>query len=193
MQRRRWILGTLQNMDKFPFWHKFKIGFKLASYFMGFVSGIVSTILYIITVVPLFIASIQILIDKLEYNPLTWIQYIISSFFPTVFPEITNQINSINGNNIYNPVDLGSLSLLLLFPYIMWLLSYQIGLTLNLRYNNFTLLKKITFHSYALILSLILGLIETFPAFIAILEYQLRKRIKSMEGIPNYDFYVVNK
>jgi len=44
-----------------------------------------------------------------------------------------------------------------------------------------------------LILSLILGLIETFPAFIAILEYQLRKRIKSMEGIPNYDFYVVNK
>ncbi|HLN34091.1 MAG TPA: glycosyltransferase family 2 protein [Nitrososphaeraceae archaeon] len=193
MQRRRWILGTLQNMDKFPFWHKFKIGFKLASYFMGFVSGIVSTILYIITVVPLFIASIQILIDKLEYNPLTWIQYIISSFFPTVFPEITNQINSITSNNIYNPVDLGSLSLLLLFPYIMWLLSYQIGLTLNLRYNNFTLLKKITFHSYALILSLILGLIETFPAFIAILEYQLRKRIKSMEGIPNYDFYVVNK
>lgn len=193
MQRRRWILGTLQNMDKFPFWHKFKIGFKLASYFMGFVSGIVSTILYIITVVPLFIASIQILIDKLEYNPLTWMQYIISSFFPTVFPEITNQINSITGNNIYNPVDLGSLSLLLLFPYIMWLLSYQIGLTLNLRYNNFTLLKKITFHSYALILSLILGLIETFPAFIAILEYQLRKRIKSMQGIPNYDFYVVNK
>ena len=193
MQRRRWILGTLQNMNKFPFWHKFKIRFKLASYFMGFVSGIVSTILYIITVVPLFIASIQILIDKLEYNPLTWIQYIISSFFPTVFPEITNQINSINGNNIYNPVDLGSLSLLLLFPYIMWLLSYQIGLTLNLRYNKFTLLKKITFHSYALILSLILGLIETFPAFVAILEYQLRKRIKSMEGIPNYDFYVVNK
>ena len=193
MQRRRWILGTLQNMNKFPFWHKFKIRFKLASYFMGFVSGIVSTILYIITVVPLFTASIQLLIDKFEYNPLTWIQYIISSFFPTVFPEITNQINSINGNNIYNPVDLGSLSLLLLFPYIMWLLSYQIGLTLNLRYNKFTLLKKITFHSYALILSLILGLIETFPAFVAILEYQLRKRIKSMEGIPNYDFYVVNK
>lgn len=193
MQRRRWILGTLQNMNKFPFWHKFKIRFKLASYFMGFVSGIVSTILYIITVVPLFTASIQILIDKFEYNPLTWIHYIISSFFPTVFPEITNQINSINGNNIYNPVDLGSLSLLLLFPYIMWLLSYQIGLTLNLRYNKFTLSKKITFHSYALILSLILGLIETFPAFVAILEYQLRKRIKSMEGIPNYDFYVVNK
>ena len=193
MQRRRWILGTLQNMDKFPFWHKFKIGFKLASYFMGFVSGIVSTILYIITVVPLFIASIQILIDKLEYNPLTWIQYIISSFFPTIFPEITNQINSIIGNHNYNPVDLGSLSLLLLFPYIMWLLSYQIGLTLNLRYNKFTLLKKVSFHSYALILSLILGLIETFPAFVAILEYQLRKRIKSMQGIPNYDFYVVNK
>ncbi len=193
MQRRRWILGTLQNMNKFPFWHKFKIEFKLASYFMGFVSGIVSTILYIITVVPLFLASIQILVDKIEYNPLTWIQYIISSFFPTVFPEITNQINSITGNNIYNPVDLGSSSLLLLFPYIMWLLSYQIGLTLNLRYNNFTLLKKINFHFYALILSLVLGLIETFPAFVAILEYQLRKRIKSMEGIPNYDFYVVNK
>lgn len=193
MQRRRWILGSLQNINRFPFWHKFKLGFKLASYFMGFISGMLSTILYVSTFVPMVITSVQVLIEKSEYNPLTWGQYLISSFFPFVFPQTTNYLNSIAANHIYNPVDLGSFALLLLFPYIMWLLSYQIGLTLNLRYNNYRIVKRISLHSYALVLSILLGLLETFPAFVAILEYQVRKRVKTIEGLPNYDFYVVNK
>jgi egghead protein (zeste-white 4 protein) len=45
MQRRRWVLGSLQNMVRFPLIHKFKLMFKLVTYFMGFVSGVVSTIL----------------------------------------------------------------------------------------------------------------------------------------------------
>ncbi|MDX1372818.1 MAG: hypothetical protein R3321_10130, partial [Nitrososphaeraceae archaeon] len=159
----------------------------------GFISGMLSTILYVSTFVPMLITSFQVLIEKSEYNPLTWGQYIISSFFPFVFPETTNYLNSISANHIYNPVDLGSFALLLLFPYIMWLLSYQIGLTLNLRHNNYRIFKRISLHSYALFLSILLGLLETFPAFVAILEYQLRKRVKTIEGLPNYDFYVVNK
>src|ERR671922_1638234 len=52
MQRRRWILGSLQNIDKFPLIHKFKIMFKLSTYFLGFISGVTSTILYIYAQVP---------------------------------------------------------------------------------------------------------------------------------------------
>ena len=46
MQRRRWVLGSLQNMSKFPnLIHKFKVMFKLTTYFLGFISGIVSIFL----------------------------------------------------------------------------------------------------------------------------------------------------
>src|SRR5919206_604732 len=52
MQRRRWVIGSLQNMERFPFIHKFKLMFKLGTYFMGFVSGVVSTILYFHAYIP---------------------------------------------------------------------------------------------------------------------------------------------
>src|SRR5919197_433072 len=52
MQRRRWVLGSLQNINKFPIIHKFKMMFKLVTYFLGFVSGVTSTIFYIYTQVP---------------------------------------------------------------------------------------------------------------------------------------------
>jgi cellulose synthase/poly-beta-1,6-N-acetylglucosamine synthase-like glycosyltransferase len=60
MQRRRWVLGSLQNMVRFPLVHKFKLMFKLVTYFMGFVSGVVSTILYFYAYIPklLFVLSI---------------------------------------------------------------------------------------------------------------------------------------
>ena len=54
MQRRRWILGTLQNMHRFPIIHKFKLSFKLISYCMGFISGIASMTLFILTMLPRF-------------------------------------------------------------------------------------------------------------------------------------------
>src|SRR5207245_5131377 len=47
MQRRRWILGRLQNIDKFPLIHRFKVTFELITYFLVFVSGIISPILFI--------------------------------------------------------------------------------------------------------------------------------------------------
>jgi hypothetical protein len=194
MQRRRWILGSLQNIDKFPFWHRFKIAFKLTSYFMGFISGIATTILYVITFISMLPASIHILVDQNISNPMIWAQYIISSFFPSSFPEITLKINEMASNNSIYPIDIGPVSILLLFPYIMWLLSYQIGLFLNLKHTKkYPLSKKIILHIQAVFLSLVLGILETFPAFCSIIEYSLRNRRNAIKKIHNYDFYVISK
>jgi hypothetical protein len=195
MQRRRWILGSLQNIKKFPFWHRFKISFKLASYFMGFISGIATTILYVMTFIPMLTAAIQILVEQNNFNPLIWSQYILSSFFPSSFPEISIKINEMSSNSInFYPIDIGPISILLLFPYVMWLLSYQIGLFLNLKHNKkYPISKKIILHIQAIFFSLILGILETFPAFYAIIEYYFNNRTNTIKEKQYYDFYVINK
>jgi hypothetical protein len=162
---------------------------------MGFISGIATTILYFMTFIPMLTTSIKILIEQNNFNPLIWSQYIISSFFPSSFPEISLKINeiSINSTNFY-PIDIGPISILLIFPYVMWLLSYQIGLFLNLKHNKkYPISKKIILHIQAIFLSLVLGILETFPAFFAIIEYYFRKRINIIKEKQHYDFYVINK
>jgi hypothetical protein len=48
-------------------------------------------------------------------------------------------------------------------------------------------------HFQTLVLCPILGLIETFPAFFAIIEYGLKKNPANKRTNPVYDFYVINK
>ena len=139
--------------------------------------------------------SIQILIEHNNFNPLLWSQYIFSSFFPSSFPEISLKINEIsNSSTNFYPIDIGPISVLLVFPYIMWLLSYQIGLFLNLKHNKkYPISKKIILHIQAIFLSLVLGILETFPAFFSIIEYYIKKRINNIKEKQFYDFYVINK
>ena len=59
-QRRRWFLGTMQNLDKFPRWHRYKVMFKSVTLFLGFASGVASTALMIHTyLMPLFSLSMH--------------------------------------------------------------------------------------------------------------------------------------
>jgi len=95
--------------------------------------------------------------------------------------------SSINGSSPLDP----TLGLILLFPYIMWLFSYQLGLFLNIRYLKISLIKRIMLHLQTLSLSFIIGLLETFPAFWAMLEYYIRDKTNRMKII--YDFYVIKK
>ncbi len=39
MQRRRWVVGSLQNIDEFSCLHKLKVIYKLTTYFLGFAAG----------------------------------------------------------------------------------------------------------------------------------------------------------
>jgi beta-1,4-mannosyltransferase len=182
MQRRRWVLGSLQNISKFPLLHKFKMMFKLVTYFFGFVSGVASTILYIYTQVPKLLMLNEI---NQSVNPdaTLWIDKLMN-----IFSSQSIVHTFANGS----PIEVG-IGAMLLFTSIMWLLSYQIGLFLNLQYSKIGWPKKIFFHLQALVLCLVIGLIETFPAFWAMIEYSIKNKINKTKSIQIYDFYVINK
>src|SRR5215217_7208141 len=178
MQRRRWVLGSLQNMVRFPIVHKFKLMFKLVTYFMGFVSGVVSTILYFHTYIP----KLLLLLSINEFN------LDITSWFDTLIKIFSSEA-TMNASANASPLD-PMIGLILLFPYTVWLFSYQLGLFLNLRYSKISLIKRVMFHLQTLLLSFVIGLLETFPAFWAMLEYYIDKTSR-MKKI--HDFYVIKK
>jgi beta-1,4-mannosyltransferase len=181
-QRRRWFLGTMQNLDKFPRWHRYKVMFKSVTLFLGFASGVASTALLINAYIsPIFLQSLHgleaissaIMLLPSHVNPL-------SAFYSILFSTLTAP-----------PVEFAT-SAILTFATLVWLGSYQLGLFLNLRYSKITRSKKILLHLKTLFLCPVLGLIETFPAFWATIEYGVRKRQIS-ETVNVYDFYVINK
>jgi hypothetical protein len=64
----------------------------------------------------------------------------------------------------------------LLAAFCIWIASYQIGLYQNLKYTTMSSSKKASLHFQQLILSPLVGIIETFPAFFAIIEFYFLKR-----------------
>ena len=185
MQRRRWILGSLQNIDKFPLIHKFKIMFKLSTYFLGFISGVTSTILYIYAQVPqlVLLSSINEINQKVNLGIMPWFDKLLNIFSSQ---SIVHMLA--NGNPI--EVSVGSM---LLFTSIIWLLSYQMGLFLNLQYAKIGWPKRVLIHLQTLMLCVVVGIIETFPAFWAMIEYCIKNKTNKMKTIQVYDFYVINK
>ena len=181
-QRRRWFLGTMQNLDKFPRWHRYKVMFKSVTLFLGFASGVASTALMINAyILPLFSLSL--------HGPET-----LSSTI-TLFPSHLNPLSAFE-SILFSTLTAGPIefatSAILFFATLVWLGSYQLGLFLNLRYSKITRSKKMLLHLQTLVLCPVLGLIETFPAFWATIEYNVKKKQMS-ETVSVYDFYVVNK
>jgi beta-1,4-mannosyltransferase len=186
MQRRRWVLGSLQNMNKFPIIHKFKVMFKLSTYFLGFISGIVSIFLYFHLQFPKLLSLIP-LHDIFSQTNIV-----------DVGPKFTEVINTLSSESIFNTLSNGTateitIGLMLIFPYILWLFSYQMGLFLNLQYSEIASKKRVFMHLQTLVLSILIGLVETFPAFYAMIEYCIGKRKDKNSNIKIYDFYVIEK
>jgi beta-1,4-mannosyltransferase len=181
-QRRRWFLGTMQNLDKFPRWHRYKVMFKSLTLFLGFASGVASTALMIQAYIfPLF---------SLSTNELGIISSDIMSLPENLL--ITSAFSSIANSLLTTaPIELGTTAILL-FASLVWLGSYQLGLFLNLRYSKMKWAKKILLHLQTLFLCPVIGLVETFPAVWAIIEYNVKKKQMS-EKVSVYDFYVINK
>ena len=186
MQRRRWVLGSLQNMNKFPIIHKFKVMFKLSTYFLGFISGIISIFLY-------FHLQFPKLLNLIPLNDIFSQTNIVN-----VGPRINEAINTLSSESIFNTLSNGTateitIGLMLIFPYILWLFSYQMGLFLNLRYSEIASKKRVFMHLQTLVLSILIGLVETFPAFYAMIEYCIGKRKDKNSNVKIYDFYVIEK
>jgi beta-1,4-mannosyltransferase len=175
-QRRRWVLGTMQNLQKFPRWHRYKLMFKSVTYFLGFASAVASAAYSVHNYLPMLISP-----SYLNYNIVTWQTNISSLSLDSIAHSIANT----------SLVDLW-FGPLMLFTSLVWLASYQMGLFLNLRYSKIGWAKRFLFHIQALLLCPIIGLVETFPAFWAMIEYSVKKN-RTAEKTPIYDFYVVNK
>jgi cellulose synthase/poly-beta-1,6-N-acetylglucosamine synthase-like glycosyltransferase len=178
-QRRRWVLGTMQNLQKFPRRHRFKLIFKSVTYFLGFASAVASAILTLYTYVPMALSLPQI---NAQLG-----QGIISLPDKLMGISLDSIAASIMGTS---PAELG-IGALLLFTSIVWLASYQVGLFMNLRYSKIGWAKRLAYHGQTLLLCPVIGLVETFPAFWATIEYLAKK--KEPEKVPVYDFYVVAK
>ncbi|HYY39860.1 MAG TPA: hypothetical protein VE692_01290, partial [Nitrososphaera sp.] len=182
LQRRRWFLGTMQNLDKFPRWHRYKVMFKSVTLFLGFASGVASTALMIQAyILPFFSISTH------EFG-------VVSSDIMSLSSKL--QISSVlasivNSSSTTAPIELG-ISAILLFASLVWLGSYQLGLFLNLRYSKMKWAKKVLLHLQALILCPVIGLVETFPAVCAIIEYNINRK-QATEKISVYDFYIITK
>jgi cellulose synthase/poly-beta-1,6-N-acetylglucosamine synthase-like glycosyltransferase len=184
MQRRRWVLGSLQNIDKFPAVHKFKLFYKLLTYFMGFASGFVSTMLSFHMYLPLVLVTSYTL---LNYRVGDDSIAVVGNLLRTLYSESTAHFFGNMG-----PFQFG-IGSILLFSSVVWLLSYQVGLFLNLRYSKIAWSKRFVLHVQTLVLCPILGLVETFPAFWTLIEYYAKARtLKSSKNLV-YDFYVIDK
>ncbi len=90
-----------------------------------------------------------------------------------------------------DPVEL-TIAGVMFFILVVWIGSYQMGLYSNLKYSKMRWFKKLFYHAQALVLAPLIGLIETFPAFWATLEFVVKRR-KLGEKMPIYDFYIIKK
>ncbi len=181
-QRRRWFLGTMQNLDRFPRWHRYKVMFKSVTLFLGFASGVASTALMINAYVLPFLSSLLHGADNVSSELMLLTHKIdpVSALDSFLFSTLT-----------LSPTEFAT-GAILLFASLTWLGSYQLGLFLNLRYSEVKRSKKILLHIETLFLCPVLGLIETFPAFWATIEYNVKKKQLS-KTINAYDFYIISK
>ncbi|VFJ15319.1 glycosyltransferase family 2 protein [Candidatus Nitrosocosmicus franklandus] len=187
MQRRRWVIGNLQNIENFSKFFKFRLIYKCTSFFLGFVSGVISLCLA-------FYINIPKVSNVFSYASFDWNNNVAFDF--SVWVDRITHINS-NYNEIFRPLtDIqifdSTLALILLFSWVVWLFSYQAGLFLNLRYTRIGWFKRIILHIQTFILAPFLGLLESFPAFYSVIEFYFYKLI-GQNKIKSYDFYVVKK
>lgn len=187
MQRRRWVIGNLQNIENYSRLFKFRLIYKCTSFFLGFVSGVISLALAI------YINTPKVL-SVFSYASFDW-NYNIGFDLFVWFDRLIHINNSYN--EIFRPLtDIhvfdNTLAIILLFSWSVWLLSYQVGLYLNLRYTQISILKRIFLHFQTFFLAPFLGLLESFPAFYSVIEFYFNKLLKQNK-FKSYDFYVIKK
>jgi egghead protein (zeste-white 4 protein) len=181
-QRRRWFLGTMQNLDKFPRWHRYKVMLKSVTLFLGFASAVASTALLIQAyLLPLFSLS-SFDLGMVSSNVM---------LLPSNLPIVSAFASMAKSASASARIEFGTTAILL-FTSLVWLGSYQLGLFLNLRYSKMRWTKKMLLHVQTLLLCPVIGLVETFPAFWSVIEYRFKKK-QMAEKMAAYDFYIISK
>jgi egghead protein (zeste-white 4 protein) len=187
MQRRRWIIGNLQNIESFSKLFKLRLIYKCLSFFLSFISATISLSLA-------FYINLPKVSNIFSYISFDW-TYNIGFDFSVWFDRLNNILYS--SSDIFKPLTNiqvfdSSLGLILLFTSMIWFLSYQIGLFLNLRYAKISFIKRIFLHLQTLVLTPLIGLVESFPAFYSVIEYYFSKYVRK-NNLKFLEFYVVKK
>jgi egghead protein (zeste-white 4 protein) len=134
MQRRRWVIGNLQNIEEFSNFFKLRLIYKCTSFFLAFISGVISLIITFYVNLPKVSGVFSYINFDLTYNIAfdlsVWVDRLvnIASFSSDIIKPLTNI-------QIFD----NSLTFILIISYFIWLTSYQIGLYLNLRYTKIAL------------------------------------------------------
>lgn len=187
MQRRRWIIGNLQNIENYSKLFKLRLIYRCTSFFLAFISGLISLAITFYVNIPKISSIFSYIRFDWTYNMgfdiSVWLDRII-----TVLSSPSDIFKPLTDIQVFD----SSLSLILIFTSIIWLMSYQIGLFLNLRYAKMGFLKRIFLHVQTLVLCPIIGLVESFPGFYSVIEYYLSKALKR-NGLKFLEFYVVKK
>lgn len=183
LQRRRWVLGTLQNIPKFARWDQLRLLYRSITYFLGFASAVSSVAVMAFNYFMIFamhdyarLTDLFSIADELKIGPGD------ASFSINFLIQLLSSVN---------PLEL-TVALIMSFILIVWLGSYQIGLFSNLKYSRISWPKRLLLHGQALLLAPVIGLVETFPAFWATLEYCIKRKALEKK-MPVYDFYIIRK
>jgi beta-1,4-mannosyltransferase len=188
-QRKRWVIGTLQNLKYLPRKLKARIYLRAATYWLGFLSAMASIAMYAYYFSPyvvLFFArlfGIPYALPHLTSLPIATPQSISHSFLASGHFSLSLPI--VYSVAFWQSVLQTALGACLLLALIIWLTSYQIGLRQNLQYaTNMGSPKRVLIHLEQLALSPIIGIIETFPAFYAVSQFHfLGKKTSDFEVI----------
>jgi beta-1,4-mannosyltransferase len=194
-QRKRWIKGTLENLKYLPRKMKTKIYLRISSFWLGFLSALASTILYVVWSWPSTVQVIDWIGLRLGVGFRIPVPPSSASNLPVLTPtKIWSALLAVSsGKSISIPADqlmstMAStiIGLSLIFTFVIWLVGTQVGLAYNLKNVKLTKSKRFSLHFQQLLFSPFVGLIETYPALVGLLEYTLLSRKRD-------DFHVVKK
>jgi cellulose synthase/poly-beta-1,6-N-acetylglucosamine synthase-like glycosyltransferase len=177
-QRRRWVIGTLQNFRHFCARMKLRMLFGVFTYWFGFLSAVASGVMYAYYFVPEVLSFLAGIVGFSYVKPAT-------PSMPIMTLETLVQRTSFSLT--WESLISAAFGAALLFSLIVWLMSYQVGLSLNLRYAGIKGLRRFSLHLQQLLLGPIVGIVETYPAFHAMVEFYILRRhhIK--------DFHIITK
>jgi egghead protein (zeste-white 4 protein) len=194
-QRKRWIKGTLENLKYLPTKMKTKIYLRISSFWLGFLSALASTILYVVWSWP---STVQV-IDWISFHVGLTSSIPVPASTASSLPVLTPTkiwsgliaLSSGKGINIppdqlISTVASTVIGLSLIFTFVIWLVGTQVGLAFNLKNVKLTKFKRLSLHFQQLLFSPFVGLIETYPALVGLVEYTFLSRKRD-------DFHVVKK
>jgi egghead protein (zeste-white 4 protein) len=168
-QRRRWVIGTLQNLSYLPKKLKARIYLRAATYWLGFLSAMASIGMYVYYSLPYIM---------LGFARLFGLNYELPQIapLPIATPQTISHDFAGGGGFVFTWGTALSTALgaCLILSLIIWMVSYQVGLRQNLKFaTNMTKTRRALFHLQQFVLCPLIGIIETFPAFYAVLEFHL--------------------